>query len=146
MTGGSARPRRLSRDGWHATADEHPEEAARAIDGQGATTWSPVTPAGRLTVDFGRRQRVSRVEILPAGPVGGRRDFSLWGSEDGQTWTPLDPVRWAGRVSWDGTGFLRLGRREWRVDVPATEIRYLRVAAAGPEPAEWSVAEIRCFE
>jgi hypothetical protein len=146
VTGRSARRRPLSRDGWRATADEHAEEAARAIDGQVATMWSPATAEGRLTVDLGRRLRVSGVEIAGANPVGAHRDFRLWGSGDGQTWTPLGPVRWAGRVYWDGAEFLRLGRGEWRVDVPEAAIRYLRVAAAGSEPAGWSVAEIRCFE
>jgi hypothetical protein len=139
-------PRRLAKSGWRAVASVGADTAQRAVDGDRQTAWTSGTPAGpdaTITVDLGRPEALRRVEVRPGLPG---RELRLSGSLDGETWTPLSPLTWAGAVYWTGTELLRNGGPRWAAAFPRTTVRYLRLAPAAGLPDPWTITEIECLE
>jgi hypothetical protein len=135
-------PRRLDKTGWHVSASENAEHAQRAVDGDRRTQWvsrSPGRPELTITLDLGRPRDLRGVEVRPGLPG---RELRLAGSLNGTTWTPIDPLTWAGSLYWTGSELLRNGGPKWAVAFPRTTLRYLRLSPAEPLGGAWTIAEI----
>ena len=142
----SAPPRRLEKKGWRASASENTEQAGRAIDGDRRTQWASRASGGpelAVTLDLGRPRELRGVEVRPGLPG---RELRLVASLDGATWTPIEPLAWAGSLYWTGSELLRNGGPKWAVAFPRTTLRYLRLSPAGPLGDPWTLAEIEGLE
>jgi hypothetical protein len=140
--------RALAWSGWRAQASVATETAPRAVDGDDRTRWTapgPVDGTTTFTLDLGAPRSLTGLRLTPGSREGGPADFALEGSEDGQTWRPLEPRTWAGPLYWTGAELLRNSRPEWAVRVPPTTVRYVRVRPAAPART-WSIAEITALE
>ncbi|MEV5693363.1 ThuA domain-containing protein [Micromonospora globbae] len=76
-----------------ASAENPPNEtAAKAIDGSTGTKWLTFNPTGWLAVQLAKPVVVSRYALTSANDFPGRdpKNWTLQGSEDGNTWTDLD--------------------------------------------------------
>ena len=139
-------PRRLDKTGWRATASEPGPLVGSAIDGDRRTRWisrGPGQPDLHVTVDLGRPRELRGVEVRPGIPG---RELRLSGSQDGVTWTPLEPLSWAGSLYWTGSELLRNGGAKWAVVFPRASLRFLRLSPAGPLRDPWAIAEIDCLD
>ena len=139
-------PHRLDKTGWHVSASENAEHAQRAVDGDRRTQWvsrSPGRPELTVTLDLGRPRDLRGVEVRPGLPG---RELRLAGSLNGTTWTPIDPLTWAGALYWTGSELLRNGGPKWAVAFPRTTLRYLRLSPAEPLGGPWTLAEIEGLE
>ena len=145
FAGRTARPRRLSREGWRATATQHPEQAGLAIDGNPRTRWTSAAAPGAaaFALDLGGVRRASEVDVTPGLAGVPLVDLRLDGSQDGATWLPLGPSQWAGRVIWTGSELLRDGAQGWRVHFPATPLRYLRMSPTRAMQGRWTIDEVQ---
>jgi hypothetical protein len=139
-------PRRLEKTGWHASASENAEQAGRVIDGDRRTQWASRAPGGpalAVTLDLGRPRELRGVEVRPGLPG---RELHLAASLDGMTWTPIEPLTWAGSLYWTGSELLKNGGPKWAVAFPRATLRYLRLSPAGPLGDPWTLAEIEGLE
>ena len=102
-----------------------------------------VAPARPQSLIDRQSEALRRVEVRPGLPG---RELRLSGSLDGETWTPLSPLTWAGAVYWTGTELLRNGGPRWAAAFPRTTVRYLRLAPAAGLPDPWTITEIECLE
>jgi F5/8 type C domain-containing protein len=143
-----AAKRSLARSGWRAQASLASNFAGQAVDGDPRTRWmalGPVDSATTFTLDLGQPQPLAGLRLTPGSREGGPADFALEGSEDGQTWRPLEPRTWAGPLYWTGAELLRNSRPEWAVRIPPTTARYVRIRPAAPART-WIIAEITALE
>lgn len=111
---------------------------ANVIDGsfEPDSRWSSKGAGKALTLDLGEAQTVTGAGL--AFYKGNERLnlFRLEASRDGETFTEILPDT----TTQGGTTAIE------RVDVPATEARYLRVIGLGNEGSEWnSVLEVQAF-
>ena len=150
LTHPAPRSPRLSKAGWTATANERPEQASRATDGDRDSAWEserPPTPGTRFTLDLGQLRQVGRLRFVPGLPGVRPEALRVEGSPDGERWESLEPLTWAGPLYWTGWELLRDGRRGWDIAFPPVTIRAIRLAPAAPWPAHrWRLAEIELFE
>ena len=150
LTHPAPRSARVSKEGWTATANEQPEQASRAMDGDRSSAWEserPLGPETRFTLDLARPRRVGRLRLIPGLPGVRLEELRLEGSPDGERWEPLGPLTWAGPLYWTGWELLRDGRRRWDVAFPPVTTRAIRLSPAAPWPAlRWRLAEIELFE
>lgn len=81
----------IASTGWTADADQENEAAARAIDGDPATSWSATGPATPhwLRIDMGSPRWISGFTYLPpaAGGAGTVTSYRFETSNDGLDWT-----------------------------------------------------------
>ena len=145
FAGRTAPPRRLSREGWRATATQHPEQAGLAIDGNPRTrrTSEAAPGAAAFALDLGGVRRASEVDVTPGLAGVPLVDLRLDGSQDGATWLPLGPSQWAGRVIWTGSELLRDGAQGWRVHFPAAPLRHLRMSPTRAMQGRWTIDEVQ---
>lgn len=139
-------PHRLAKTGWRASASEKTEQAQRVIDGDRSTRWVSRGPGGpelAVTLDLGQPRELRGVEVRPGLPG---RELRPSASVDGVTWTPLEPVAWAGSLYWTGSELLRNGGPRWAGAFPRTSLRYLRLSPAGPLQGPWTIAEVEGLE
>jgi hypothetical protein len=140
--------RALARSGWRAQASIASDAARWAVDGEGRTRWTapgPVDGATTFTLDLGAPRSLAGLRLTPGSREGGPADVALEGSEDGQTWRPLEPRTWAGPLYWTGTELLRNSRPEWAVRFPSTTVRHVRIRPSAPART-WSITEITALE
>jgi F5/8 type C domain-containing protein len=147
LAGPPARPRPVSRGGWRIPAGDHAASAERVVDGQPGTAWTAASPTVAFTLDLGVPRRVGRVALRPGLAGTGARGLAVAASLDGQTWQPVDPVRWAGPLHWTGSELLALGGDAGEWTFPPVELRYLRLSLRAPAPGEpWTIDAIDLFE
>ena len=144
--GRPAEPRRVSKDGWGATAAEHAEAAWQAIDGNRRTAWESEGSAS-FVLDLARPRQVGRLRVVPGLRGARRAELRLEGSVDAVGWRRLGPVAWAGPLYWTGWEVLRDGSDGWDLRVPPARVRYVRLTpTAEPPGGRWSIGEIEVFE
>lgn len=143
-----AAERALARSGWRAQASVGSDAARWAVDGDARTRWmapGPVDGATTFTLDLQAPRSLAGLRLTPGSREGGPADFTLEGSEDGQTWRPLEPRTWIGPLYWTGAELLRNSRPEWAARFPPTTVRYVRIRPAAPART-WSITEITALE
>ena len=139
-------PRHLDKRGWRATASDNAAQAARIVDGDRRTQWVSGPLGGRaptVTLDLGRPRDLRAVELRPGLPG---RDVRLAGSLDGDAWTDIAPLAWAGSLYWSGSELLKNGGPKWAVTFPRTTLRYLRLSPDEALRDPWTLAEVEILE
>jgi glucosylceramidase len=125
--------RLLPADSMTATAGG--ADAAKAVDDDASTRWTPGTaqqPGQTLQVDLGGVDAARRL-VLDTGPDTSDypRGYAVSTSADGITWSPP--------LTGSGTGQLTT------VGLPGDPVRYLRVMQTATAPQWWSVADLRVY-
>jgi hypothetical protein len=121
------------------TAKEFP--ASLATDGDPFTYWESINKSfpQSLTVDLGQKQKVKKI-ILKLPPKDAwelrNQDIQVFGSEDGQTFTELLPVK--------AYAFDPKALNVVEIPLKETAARYLRIVVTGN--TSWPAAQIAEFE
>ncbi len=122
--------------GWTAIAEPSSAEdaPARAVDDDASTRYSTGTaqqPGQWLQVDFGRVQRVGRVEFDTGASIGDHpRGYQISTSVDGVRWSPATEA---------GTGQIAAA------DLRGRPVRYVRITLTAAADSWWSVADVRAY-
>ncbi len=117
---------------WSATASsEEPFAPGDAFDGYRGTRWqttAPLRTSDWFKLDLGETRNLRRLELQMSQRIA----LNVQGSRDGQTWQPLAKLESdAPRRAW------------WAIDLPATPLRYLKLAPAADSSEPWRIYEIR---
>ncbi len=131
---------------WKVEARLNPHLAGLAIDGDPKTAWStgyPQSAGDFFSVDLGRRERFSRLELLlERNPLDFPRSFAVDVSVDGVSWSEVErddayfPDVAADMVE-------DFSRYVVPAIFPEVEARYVRVRLNGGHPyRHWSIAEL----
>jgi glucosylceramidase len=127
--------------GWTATANPpgpadpccSGDVAARAVDDDATTRYSSGTaqqPGQFLQVDFGRVQRVGRVEFDTGAAIGDHpRGYAITVSADGRRWS----------------GVREAGSGQFATAAIGKSIRYVRLELTAAADSWWSVADVRAY-
>jgi hypothetical protein len=139
--------RPLPPDGWTVTASIRSSAAPLLLDGDASTGWSTgavQAPGQALTLDLGREDVVSRLDLLALDwqevPAGFRVDASL----DGSVWTTVRavPSYWGPLFFSEHHAFLKVRRGRVQAAFPPTRLRWIRIVQTGTSDRAWAAREI----
>ena len=125
----------LSKDGWKATASKTSATAPAAIDRSDATRYESRDsqhPGDSLTIDMGRAQRFTSVELNTPWPPNWTHAFEIYATNDPKNWgAPL--AKGEGKPD------------RMMIPVAPTTARYLKIVLAADANTEWAINEITLF-
>ena len=138
--------RPLQPDGWTVTASIRSSAAPLLLDGDASTGWSTgavQSPGQAVTLDLGREDVVSRLDLLALDwqevPAGFRVDASL----DGSAWTTVRavPGYWGPLFFSEHHAFLKVRRGRVQAAFPPTRLRWIRIVQTGTADRAWAARE-----
>ena len=118
-------PGKLQQTGWKATASTQSagKEAAKAIDGDTASYWSPESnsngrPPQSLTVDLGKSHLIREIQVLPRQNGGPAciTNYAIHLSEDGRSFTNVAQGQWGNDSSIKSAAFVPYAARFLRIE------------------------------
>jgi 4-amino-4-deoxy-L-arabinose transferase-like glycosyltransferase len=140
----------LSSNHWRFQTNYNPGKANLAADGKLTTRWTterPQLPGAFFQIELEKVERVARLRLLVGNSRNDfPRDYLIQSSEDGKTWSPLNPLLSPVWLHWTGETLLKGG-----VDLdfifPPTPMRFLKIVQTGKDEVfYWSIHELELYQ
>lgn len=126
----------INRSGWTGSASDNSSNAYRAYDDVETTRWDSdggQQPDQWFMLDFGEKEKFSRIVLeYEESPDDGPEKYEMDLSNDG--------------VTWYGPAIIGRGANTLtEINIPSTNVRYVRFNQTGQKGLYWSIHEMNAF-